>query len=191
MRKIVMYELSSLDGVAEAPDTFFADWDEAMDANLAKVIGTQDAVILGRRSYTEWAQYWPGSEIEPFATFINGVTKYVATSTPLDQNWSNATPLDGELVKAVQELKQQPGGDIGVHASISVAQALLAADVVDELRLVIAPKIVGHGRRLLDGVPPIRLEPIRSEISPTGYLLIDYRVLPQTQNEPTAEIPTS
>jgi len=57
VRKIVVYELLSLDGVAEAPDSFFADWDAAMDANLAAVIATQDAVILGRRSYTEWAQF--------------------------------------------------------------------------------------------------------------------------------------
>jgi dihydrofolate reductase len=177
VRKIVVYELLSLDGVAEAPDSFFSDWDDAMDANLAAVIGSQDAVILGRRSYAEWAKFWPDSEIEPFATFINGVTKYVATSTPLDQGWAQATALDGGLVDFARELKQQPGGDIGVHASISVAQALLAAGVADELRLVIAPTIVGRGRRLLDGLPPIQLESIRSDISPTGYLLTDYRVV--------------
>ncbi len=176
MRRIVVYELLSLDGVAEDPDAFITDWDERMDANLASVIGTQDAVILGRRSYAEWAQFWPTSQIQPFATFINGVTKHVATSTPLDKDWANATAIDGGLVDAVRDLKQRPGGDIGVHASISVAQALLAAGVVDELRLVMAPRIAGHGRRLLDGLPPIRLEPIRSETSPTGYLLVDYRV---------------
>jgi dihydrofolate reductase len=124
VRKIVVYELLSLDGVAEKPDSFFADWDDAMDANLAAVIATQDAVILGRRSYTEWAQFWPSSQIQPF----------------------------------------------------SFAQALLAADVVDELRLVIAPRIVGRGLRLLDGLPSIQLESIRSKVSPTGYLLVDYRV---------------
>jgi dihydrofolate reductase len=177
MRKIVVYELLSLDGIAEDPDSFIADWDDAMDANLAAVIATQDAVILGRRSYTAWAQFWPSSQIEPFATFINGVTKYVATSTPLDQDWANATVLDGELVEFVRDLKQQRGGDVGVHASISVAQVLLAADVVDELRLVIAPRIAGHGRRLLDGLPSIQLELIQSEISPTGSLLVDYRVI--------------
>ena len=91
MRKVVVYELLSLDGVAEKPDGFFADWDDAMDANLGAVIATQDAVILGRRSYEEWAGFWPGSDIEPFATFINGVAKYVATSTPLDRKWANAT----------------------------------------------------------------------------------------------------
>jgi dihydrofolate reductase len=177
MRKIVVYELLSLDGVAEDPDSFIADWDDAMDANLAAVIATQDAVILGRRSYTAWAQFWPSSQIEPFATFINGVTKYVATSTPLDRDWANATVLDGELVEFVRDLKQQSGGDVGVHASISVAQVLLAADVVDELRLVIAPRIAGRGRRLFDGLPSIHLETIQSEISPTGSLLVDYRVI--------------
>jgi dihydrofolate reductase len=176
VRKVVAYELVSLDGVAEDPDKFFTDWDDAMEANLAAVIAAQDAVILGRRSYDEWAGFWPSSEIEPFATFINGVEKYVGSSTQLDRGWANSTAVDGGLVEFVQDLKKQPGGDIGVHASISVAQALLAAGVVDELRLVIAPKIVGSGRRLLDGLPSIRLESIRSATSPTGYLLVDYRV---------------
>jgi dihydrofolate reductase len=176
VRKIVVYELLSLDGVAEDPDRFF-DWDDAMDANLAAVIATQDAVILGRRSYTEWAPFWPTSQIEPFATFINGVAKHIATSTPLDRDWANATAVDGGLIPFARDLKEQGGGDIGVHASISVAQALLAADVVDELRLVFAPRIAGRGRRLLDGLPAMQLESIRSEISPTGYLLVDYRVI--------------
>ena len=177
MRKIVLYELVSLDGVAEAPDRFFTDWDQAMEANLAAVIATQDAVILGRRSYNEWADYWPTSEIEPFATFINTVEKHVATSTPLDRDWANATRIDGDLVAFLKKLKQRDGGDIGVHASISLAQALLAAGVVDEIRLVIAPKIVGEGRRLLDGVSSLSLESIGSEVSPTGSLLVSYRVV--------------
>jgi dihydrofolate reductase len=176
MRKVVAYELLSLDGVAEEPDRFF-DWDDVMDANLGAVIAPQDSVILGRRSYEEWAGYWPGSDIEPFATFINAVAKYVATSSPLDRNWANTTVVDGDLVEFVRDLKNRPGGDIGVHASISVAQALLAAGVVDELRLVISPAIVGSGRRLLDGLPAIRLESIRSTTSPTGSLLVDYRVI--------------
>jgi len=116
VRKIVVYELLSLDGVAEDPDSFIADW-------------------------------------------------------------ANATALDGGLAEFARDLKQQRGGDVGVHASISVAQALLAADLVDELRLVIAPKVAGSGRRLLDGLPPIQLESIRSEVSPTGSLLADYRVV--------------
>jgi dihydrofolate reductase len=178
MRKVVLYELLSLDGVAEAPDKFVIDWDEAMDSNLAAVIATHDAVVLGRRSYDEWSQFWPGSEIEPFATFINGVAKYVASSTPLERQWHNATAIEGGLVRFVQNLKNSTGGDVGVHASISVARALLAAGVIGEVRLVVAPAIAGHGRRLLDGLPPIRLESIRSATSPRGYLLADYRISP-------------
>ena len=178
MRKIVVYELLSLDGVAEDPDSFFASWDDAMDANLAAVIATQDAVILGRRSYDEWVRFWPDSEIEPFASFINAVPKYVATSESLDPEWANATAIDvGGLVDFVRNLKNQPGNDIGVHASIVVAQTLLTAGVVDELRLVIAPRIASSGRRLFEGLPSIPLESIRSEISPTGYLLVHYRVI--------------
>jgi dihydrofolate reductase len=175
MRKVVLYELLSLDGVAEDPDQYILDWDAAMDANLARVIGTQDAVILGRRSYDEWSRFWPESEIEPFATFINGVAKYVATSSPLDRAWRGSTAIEGDLVEFVEGLKQSGGGDIGVHASISVAQALLAADAVDEVRLVVAPAVAAGGRQLLEGVPPARFETLRCETSPKGYLLVDYR----------------
>jgi len=171
-----------------APNSFFG-WDDAVDAKIPELIATQDAVILGRRSYNEWAQFWPSSQIEPFATFINGVEKYVATSTPLDQEWANSTVVDGGLVEFVRDLKHQPGGDIGVHGSISVAQALLAADVVDELTLAIAPTIAGRGRRLLDGLPPIQLESIRSEISPTGYLIVDYRLIREGSADEPASAP--
>lgn len=82
-RKVVLYVLLSLDGVAEDPDEFVTDWDDPMDANLAGVIATQNAVILGRRSYDEWARFWPASEIQPFATFINGSR---STSRHLDRS---------------------------------------------------------------------------------------------------------
>jgi len=175
MRRVVAYELMSLDGVAEAPDTFITTWDDVLDAHLADVIATQDAVVLGRRSYDDWATYWPGSDIEPFATFINAVEKHVATSTPLATPWAGSTVVEGDLADHVRALKTQPGGDIGVHASISVVQALLTAGVVDELRLVVAPHVAGAGRRLLDGVPATALQLISSTTSPTGHLVLAYR----------------
>lgn len=176
MRKVVVYELLSLDGVAENPDAFFG-WDDLLDANLEAVIKTQDTVVLGRRSFEEWAAYWPTSDIEPFASFINPVRKYIATSTPLDREWTGASAIEGDLVEFVKELKQQDGGDIGVHASITVAQALFAADVVDEIKVVIAPSVAGTGRRFLDGVPAVKLEAADAALSPTGHLIINYRVI--------------
>ena len=88
-RKVVAGYFLSVDGVAEAPDRFITAWDDETDASGANLIATQDAVILGRRSYDEWAEFWPGSEIQPFASFINAVPKYVATSTPLEREWTN------------------------------------------------------------------------------------------------------
>jgi len=176
MRRVVAYELLSLDGVAEEPNEFIADWDDVMAENLAGVIGTQDAVLLGRRNWDEWAAFWPSSQIEPFATFINGVQKYVVTSTPLERDWPQTTAIDGELAELVSELKRQPGGDIGLHGSIELTRSLLEAGLVDQLRLVIAPAIHGHGRRLLDGASPRRLTLTRSVASPTGHLLVDYEL---------------
>ena len=176
-RKVVVYELLSLDGVAEDPNSFIADWDDDMDVRLGEVIAPQDAVILGRRSYDDWSEYWPGKDIQPFSDFINPVAKYVVTSTPLGREWTNTTVIDGDPVEFVRRLKVGDGGEIGVHASISLARVLLAAGVVDELKLVIAPKVAGSGRRLLDGLPPIVLEPIRSSVSSGGSLLVDYAIV--------------
>jgi len=179
MRKVVAYELLSLDGVAESPDSFIHDWDKGMDAHLAAVIAEQDAVVLGRASYEEWARFWPTSDIEPFATFINGVQKYVATSTPLTAGWSHAERIEGDPAAFVEQLRGQPGGEIGVHASIALTRSLLAAGVIDELKLVIAPSVAGSGRRLLDDLPATRLDLAALESSPSGALLVTYRVLPQ------------
>jgi hypothetical protein len=110
LRKVVAGYFLSLDGVAEAPDRFLTAWDDETDASGADLIATQDAAILGRRSYDEWAEFWPGSEIQPFASFINDVPKYVATSTPLEREWTNSRVIDGGLVDFVSHLKGQPGG---------------------------------------------------------------------------------
>lgn len=175
MRKVVAYELLSLDGVAEQPNDFITEWDDAMDENLGRVIGTQDAVVLGRRTYDDWAEYWPPSKIEPFSTFINGVDKFVVTATTPDLAWANTTVVGGDLTEFITELKQRSGGDIGVHGSIALTQSLLERRLVDELRLVIAPAVHLHGRRLFDKGLPGRLTLVREVASPSGYLLLDYR----------------
>jgi dihydrofolate reductase len=176
MRNVVAYELLSLDGVAEQPDEFVTDFDDVMRENLGRVIAAQDAVLLGRRTYDDWAGFWPGSAIEPFASFINGVQKFVVTSTPPEHEWTHTALIEGDLAGFVTELKQQPGGDIGIHGSISVTQSLLEASLVDELRLVIAPAVHLHGRKLFDRASARRLSLTRSITSPSGYLLVDYQV---------------
>ncbi len=176
MRKVVVYELLSLDGVAEQPDDFITDFDDVMRENLGRVIATQDSVLLGRRTYDDWAAFWPTAEYEPFASFINGVEKFVATSTTPGQTWVNTTVIDDGLAEFVSDLKRGPGGDIGVHGSIVLTQSLLERDLVDELRLVIAPAVHMHGRKLFDKGLPKRLTLTRDVVSPSGYLLLDFRV---------------
>jgi dihydrofolate reductase len=178
-RKVVAAYFLTLDGVAESADQFIAGWDDELDARGAELIASQDTVILGRRTYDEWVEFWPGSDIEPFASFVNAAPKFVATSTPLTGEWANSSAIEGDLVDFVKQLKVQPGGDIGIHGSISVTQTLLAAGLVDELQFVIAPTVAPAAgkRRLLDNLPPIQLEAISGTTSPSGYLLVTYRVL--------------
>ncbi len=176
MRKIVAYELLSLDGVAESPDEFITDFDDVMRENLRRVIAEQDAVLLGRRTYDDWAAFWPSSDIEPFASFINGVAKFVVTSSPCERTWTNTTVIDGGLCEFVTELKQQSGADIGVHGSIALTQSLLEQGLIDELRLVIAPVINARGRKLFEKAAAQRLTLTRTITAPSGHLLVDFRV---------------
>jgi dihydrofolate reductase len=175
-RKVVAYELLSLDGVAEGPDTFITNWDDVMAENLARVIASQDTVLLGRHTYDDWSEFWLSSEIEPFASFINGVEKFVVTSSAPDRSWSNVRVFDGDVAELVSDLTQRTGGDIGVHGSIKLTQSLLRAGLVDKLSLVIAPALHVHGRKLFDDGRATGLTLAGHSISPTGHLLLDYEV---------------
>jgi dihydrofolate reductase len=181
VRKLVAYTLLSADGVAESPDQFLLDFDDELQENLNGVIETQDAVLLGRRTHDEWAGFWPASDIEPFATFINTTRKYVATTRPLQSQWPMTTVMAGPVDEFVRDLKAQTGGDIGLHGSIELTRSLLAAGLVDELRLVIAPAVAGHGRRLLGDGQARGLQLLRGATTSSGALLADYRVLAVTE----------
>jgi dihydrofolate reductase len=176
VRKVVAYELLSLDGVAEQPEEFVTEFDHVMRENLGRVIATQDTVLLGRRTYDDWAEFWPTSDIEPFASFINGVEKFVVTSTTPEETWANTAVVDGGLVEFVTKLRKQPGEDVGVHGSIALTQSLLEQGLVDELRLVIAPALQINGRKLFDKGLSRRLSLTRNVTSPSGYLLLDFQV---------------
>ena len=184
MRKIVLYTLMSLDGAVDDPGAYFAGgrpgaaptFDPAMIEFERRVIDRQDTVLLGRGMYDEWSRYWPTSDEQPFADFINTVRKVVVTSTPLGTRWTNAEAVGGPIEAVVRSLAAEPGGDIGVHGSITLAKSLLAAALVDELRLVVGPAWGFGGRRLLDESDSVRaLELISAEPTPSGSLLLAYR----------------
>ena len=101
-----------------SPTNFITDFDEVMRENLGRVIGSQDTVLLGRRTYDEWADVWPDSEIQPFATFINGVQKFVVTIDAARAAVGQHLGCHRRLDEFVTDLKQQAGPDIGIHGSI-------------------------------------------------------------------------
>jgi dihydrofolate reductase len=187
VRKVVLYTLMSLDGAVDHPGRYFApgqepgevpEFDSVMIANEEKIIGTQDAVLLGRHMYDEWSQFWPTADPQPFAHFINSVKKYVVTSTPLSNGWHNAEAIEGPIEELVRDLKARPGGDIGIHGSIQLAQSMLEAGLVDELQLVIGPVFGCTGRRLFASTDRTRrLDLLRATPTPSSSTLLAYRVL--------------
>jgi dihydrofolate reductase len=176
MRKLTSLLFMSLDGVVEAPNTFvrpnlYGDFPELIGETIAE----QDAVLLGRKMYEEWSQFWPDSKIEPFASFINCTQKFVVSSTLANLEWRNSTLLGGDLGDALATLKTRPGKTIGIHGSIGLVQSLLRMGLLDELRFIQVPAIAGNGRRLFDhpGVP-LQLDLQYSRTTPTGLQYLVY-----------------
>jgi dihydrofolate reductase len=170
----------SLDGVAEEPGNWFFNSGADVFENLGEIIERQTDVILGRGTYDYWVGYWPTSDVEPFATFINTTTKHVATSTALNATWSNTSVISRPLVDYVRHLKFADGGDIGVHGSMDVARSLLAAGLVDVIQLVVAPALAGAGGRLfgdLAGVDRLTLERVAADGD--GNVFMTYRRRPR------------
>ena len=175
MSKVVLYQLLALDGVAEEPGDWMFDAGDGFTDNLGQVIAKQDAVLFGRGTYDYWVDFWPTAQMEPFASFINGTPKYVFTSSPPSKEWAGSQFVGTPAVEYVAELKEQDGGDIGIHGSISLAQSLLRAELIDELRLAVAPTVAGHGRRLFDGQSELqRFELIEVDRTSGGVVLLGY-----------------
>jgi dihydrofolate reductase len=184
MGRIVITEFVSLDGVMEDPggseDFEHGGWsfeisrgeegdkfkmDEALDS---------DALLLGRRTYEGFAEAWPERSGE-FADKFNEMPKYVVSSTLKDPEWNNSTVLQGDLAEAVARLKAEHDGDVVVHGSASLAEALLDQDLVDELRLMVFPVVLGSGRRLFGDSGKKPLELADSKIVGDGVAILVYR----------------
>ncbi|MCD2440682.1 dihydrofolate reductase family protein [Agromyces sp. SYSU K20354] len=161
MGRLVVTEFISLDGVVEAPggeDFKYPNWSFAFDRGPdgerfkeEEALGAA-ALLLGRATYEGFAEAWPQYEGE-LADKYNGMPKYVVSSTLTTPTWNNTTVLSGDLVDEVTRLKRDIDGEISVPGSIRLAQSLIAHDLVDEIRLMSFPVILGHGRRLWSDTP--------------------------------------
>lgn len=177
MRKVFSGLFISLDGVVEAPNEWqFDNFDNDMAEAMGKVLADEDAVLLGRVTYEEWAPYWPNSTDEPFASFINNVPKYVVSTTLDDVQWQNSTLIKGNLAEEINRLKQQPGRSIGVAGSPTLVQSLLEEDLLDELILMYHPVVVGKGKRLFkDGRLVKRLKLVDTKVTGSGVAILTYQ----------------
>jgi len=169
---------SSLDGAVEAPNEWQFAFDDEMAAAMSRVLEEQDAILLGRVTYTESAGYWPTSADEPFASWINNTPRFVASST-LDSvdNWPNSTLITGSLAALVTELRQQDGATIGTAGSPSLVRSLLGEGLLDELTLLIHPVVAGSGRKRLfdDDAELTILELVESQPTSSGVIIATYR----------------
>ncbi|MEV6653989.1 dihydrofolate reductase family protein [Streptomyces sp. NPDC051219] len=183
--RLIVQEFLSLDSVAQGPGSPEEDTSDGftrggwlvphLDDEFMRIVtgwlDEVDAFLFGRRTYDNFARDWPemNDPDDPIAAKLNGLPKYVASHSLAKADWEPTTILSGDAPAQVAELKQQPGRELQIHGSARLGASLLAAGLVDELRLMIAPVVVGSGRRLFpDNGAPAGLRLLRNETTPSG-----------------------
>jgi dihydrofolate reductase len=193
VRKLVVIEFLSLDGVMQSPGSPDEDreggfehggWqrpyaDDVLGRAAAEGMATTDAYLFGRKTYEAMASYWPTAPSDdPFAAHLNPTPKYVASRTLRALAWQNSTLIEGDVRVAVAELKHQAGGNIAVLGSGELVHTLMESDLVDEYRLFVQPIVIGSGKRLFRGSDQVRrLRLVDSKTTSTGGLILTYQPL--------------
>ena len=180
MRKVVASELVSLDGVMGSPQEWaFSYSNDEMEQANASGMAASDALLLGRATYQEFASYWPyqNSADQPYTDYLNRTPKFVVSKTlegPLE--WQNSTLIKGDVAKEITELKRQSGKDITIIGSAALVQSLLRDGLLDELRLMVHPVVLGSGKRLFEDEGNQKaLELVDSKPFSTGVLYLTYQ----------------
>ena len=197
MRKVVVIEHVTLDGVMQAPGRPDEDdrgrfehggWahartDEVMGRKMGEGMAQGGPLLFGRRTYEDFFSFWPHQTDNPYTEVLDNAQKYVASTTlkePLP--WNNSTLLDGDAVEAVAKLKKEPGKDFGVLGSGQLVRSLMQRGLVDEFVLMIHPLVLGTGRRLFaDGGAFAELQLTDTTTTTTGVVIATYRAAPHTE----------
>jgi dihydrofolate reductase len=201
MSRVVVTNHLTLDGVMQAPGRPDEDrrggfehggWatpygDSVMGSVMGERMAKGGGLLLGRRTYEDFAAFWPNQEDNPFTAVLNDRQKYVASTTleePL--SWSNSTLLEGDAAEAVAKLKQQPGKDLVVLGSGELVQSLMRRDLVDEFVLTIHPLVLGSGRRLfIDDGAFAALRLVDTKTTTMGVVIAIYRPAEPTAGKTT------
>jgi dihydrofolate reductase len=196
MGRIVVINSVTLDGVMQAPgrpdedrrDGFqHGGWaqpysDEVMGSAMGEQMTRSEALLLGRRTYEDFAGFWPHQKDNPYTEVLDNSQKYVASRTleePLP--WRNSTLLEGDVLEAVAELRARAAKDVVVLGSGELVRSVMPHGLVDELVLLIHPLVLGSGRRLFpDDGSPAKLRLVSSVTTTTGVVIATYAPAPQT-----------
>ncbi|BDP43898.1 pyrimidine reductase (plasmid) [Deinococcus aetherius] len=183
MRKVIVTEFLTLDGVYEDSTPWQSDYNPDDGQFKHDELFESGALLLGRVTYEGFARYWPtATDTGAFGERMNSLPKFVATTTLRSLEW-NATALEGDVATAVEALKRQEGGNLLVYGSGTLVQTLLRHGLVDELRLMVYPLVLGNGKRLFSGGDRLPLHLTASRDLGSGVLLLTYE--PATGTSPS------
>ena len=177
MRKVTAGLAITLDGVVEAPSGNWMRYDDEMGEVIGAGIAQADAILLGRRTYLEFAALWPavGSGV-PMAGFMNNTPKYIVSSTLRTLDWANSILVTGDLAAEVAKLKAQPGKNIQIPGSPRLVRSLLREGLLDELALMVHPIVLGSGMRLFEEMTgQISLDLVGSRTLGSGVVSVTYQ----------------
>ena len=196
MRRIIVSEFVTLDGVMEAPEKWtFSFWNEEIGKFKSDELFASDALLLGRITYRIFADAWPSLTDEedwkrvkeaggeagakpkgnPFADRMNSIRKYVVSTTLEKAEWNNSRLIKENVVEEVSKLKKQPGRDILIAGSGSLVRTLMQNDLVDEYRLLVYPVVLGSGKRLFEEGDSANLELVEAKTFSSGVVLLRYQ----------------
>ncbi len=173
MRKIVVTEFLSLDGVMENPAWTFKYWNDEIAKFKGEETSASDALLLGRVTYEGFAAAWPESK-DAGASYFNNVRKYVVSKTLARAEWNNSTLIKGNIIEEITKLKQQDGHDITVHGSATLVQTLMQHELVDCYRFLIYPLVVGKGKRLFKEDTTATLKLVKAQQFSSGVAALIY-----------------
>jgi dihydrofolate reductase len=173
MRNLIVTEFVSLDGIMEDPAWTFPYWNDEIAAFKGEETSASDALLLGRVTYQGFAAAWPQSKDEG-AAYFNSVRKYVVSSTLENAEWNNSIIIKDNVVEEIAKLKQQGGQDIAVHGSATLVQTLVQHDLVDRVRLLVYPVVLGKGKRLFKEGTTATLKLLESRSFSSGVAALIY-----------------
>lgn len=181
MRKVVVTEFLSLDGVMEDPSWTFQFGSKEQEQFKFDELKNSDALLLGRVTYEGFAAAWPNmlEQTGEFGVMMNNYPKYVVSTTLKTAQWNNSHLIQKNVAEEISKLKQQPGRDILVGGSAQLAQSLLEQGLVDEYRLLVFPIVLGSGKKLFAGGTATKLKLVESKTFSSGVVALVYQLEPQ------------